>query len=107
MAEYASGTLEANGSEQTVVELTELAQLEGWIDLANMGAGDSVTIKVYAKLKVGGVYRQYDSSIYSGVQTNPALRFVGLPTKHGLKITVRQTAGTYRTFDFVFFKKAS
>jgi len=103
--EHAVGTLTADGTEQDVVELTELGTLEGWIDLSNMQAGDSVTIREYVRLKSGGTYRLYDSATYTGAQTKPALHVVKLPTRYGLKVTLEQTAGVNRDYDYNFFRR--
>lgn len=105
LQEHAVGTLTADGTEQDVVELTILGSLEGWIDLANMQAGDTITIREYAKLKSGGTYRLYDSATYSNVQSKPALHVVKLPAKYGIKVTLQQTAGTNRDYDYNFFKE--
>jgi hypothetical protein len=102
---FKEGTLTADGTEQTVAELDALGSLEGWIDLANMASGDAVTIKIYTKMKSGGTYRLYDSGDYSDVQAKPALHTIELPTTYGIKITLQQTAGTYKTYDYTFFRR--
>ena len=106
LSEESQDTLTADGSEQDVVEITSLGQLEGFIDLANMQSGDGITIKEYIKLKSGGTYRLYDSASYSGAQSLPALHVVKLPAKYGAKVTLEQTAGTNRDYDYNFFKEA-
>jgi hypothetical protein len=105
MTPFKEGTLTADGTEQLVAELDAIGSLEGWIDLANMASGDSVTIKVYVKMKSGGTYRLYDSSNYVGAQANPALHTIELPTIYGIKITLQQTTGSYKTYDYTFFKR--
>jgi len=106
LQEFKVHTLTADGTEQTIIELTAIGEIEGWIDLANMALGDTVIIRMYAKMKLDGTYRQYDSTTYSGVQTNPALHTVKLPAKYGFKVTLQQTVGSYRTFDYNFFRRA-
>jgi len=105
LEEHAVGTLTADGTEQDVTELTVLGTLEGWIDLANMTSGDTVTIREYARIREDGAYRLYDSADYSGAQVKPALHVVKLPTKYGIKVTLQQTAGVYKTFNYNFFKE--
>ena len=104
LTEHASGTLTADGTEQDVTELTIQATLEGLIDLANMEVGDGVTIREYIKLKSGGTYRLYESATYSDAQTKPGVHVVKLPGRHGVKITLEQTAGVNRTYDYEFFR---
>jgi len=103
--ELGVGTLTADGTEQTVVEVTTIGTLEGYIDLANMQAGDSVTIREYIRLKSGGTYRLYDSATYTDAQTKPALHLVKLPTKYGIRVTLEQTAGVNRDYDYNFFRR--
>lgn len=99
-------TLIADGTEQTVEESTLMAEIEGWIDLANMASGDTVVIRIYAKIKSGGTYRQYDSTTYTDAQTNPAIHIIKLPAKYAYKTTLQQTTGSNRTFDYNFFRRA-
>jgi len=105
LEEVSVGTLTADGLEQTVAELTVLGTLEGYIDLANMQAGDTVIIREYVRLKSGGTYRLYASSTYSDAQSEPALHVVKLPTKYGVRVTLQQTAGVNRTYDYNFFRE--
>jgi hypothetical protein len=98
------GTLTANGTEQTVFETAEKGAFEGWIDLANMASGDTTVVNIYVKTKTDGAYRLYDSASYSGAQAAPALHIIDVAAK-GFKVTLRQTAGTYRTYDYQIFRR--
>jgi len=101
------GTLTADGTEQTVVEATGTLEfnLDGYIDLSNLASGDTVVIREYMMIKSGGGYVKYAEESYSGVQSIPLLHIVTKPARYGLKITLQQTAGTYRSFDYQFFKR--
>lgn len=103
----AEGTLVADGSEQTVLEYTETATIHGYIDLSKMEAGDTVEIKVYVRIKEGGEYQLHASETYSGAQSLPALYIVPKLSGHGFKVTLKQTAGTYKSFDYMFSKMLS
>jgi hypothetical protein len=103
LKELAVGTLTANGTEQTVIETADPGEVAGWIDLSNMQEVDSVTIRLYVKLKKGGDYKLNDLATKDGAQSYPALCFLKYAHKYGLKITFQQTAGTYRTFDYNLF----
>jgi hypothetical protein len=99
------GTLTADGTEQTVVSRTDTVefQLDGYIDLTNLATGDSVVIREYMQIKSGGSYIKYAEGTYSGAQPLPLLHIVTKPAVYGLKITLQQTAGTYRSFDYQFY----
>jgi len=98
------GTITADGTEQVVIEITELMNIEGYIDLSNLASGDTVIIRIYVKVKDGGDYEKHAEETYSGAQTLPLLFIQPRPAKYGLKITLQQTAGTYRNYDYQFFK---
>jgi len=101
------GTLTADGSEQIVVEATGTLefQLDGYIDLSSMASGDSITVRQYMKIKSGGGYVKYAEETFSGAQSLPLLHILTKPARYGLKVTLQQTSGTYRSFDYQFFKR--
>jgi len=101
------GTLTADGSEQTVVEATGTLEfkLDGYIDLSNMASGDTVVIREYIKIAPDGAYVKYAEETYSDAQSLPLLHIVTKPARYGLKITLRQTAGTNRDYPYQFFKR--
>ena len=101
----AEGTLTADGTEQTVVEYTGLAVVSGYIDLQNMASGDTVVIRAYVKFGPGKTYKKYAEETYSGPQDLPALYVLPRLTVYGFKVTLQQTAGTYKNFDYVFVKE--
>lgn len=102
----AEGTLTANGSEQKVVEDgVGPAILSGFINIKNLQGGDSVTVKAYAR--VNGTYGLYGQDTYGGIQAEPVLRINGIRYKDKLKITLQQTAGSYRGYDYEFVREVS
>lgn len=107
-AEDAVGTLTATGAEDTVKESTDEGKLHCFIDLTNMEAGDSITVRQSMKVKAAGAYILYKGETYSGVQAEPLLHVVMKPAKHGQKVTLEQTAGTNKDFDWeTFIEKAA
>jgi hypothetical protein len=102
------GTLTADGTEQTVVDVTGTLEfnLDGYIDLSNMASGDTVVIRQFMKISSGGNYIKYAEETYSGAQSLPLLHIVTKPAVYGLKITLQQTAGTNRNYPYQFFKRS-
>ncbi len=96
------GSLDADGSEQTLVEFTELGKMEGYVNLSQLALGDTAVIRQYQK--VYGVYEQYAEESYSGAQVLPAVYITPKSGKDGVKITIQQT-GTLRAFTHCFFKE--
>jgi len=98
------GSLTTDGTEQTLFEYIGLAMLGGYIDLSNMTDGDTVIIKTYAKIREDGEYRRYAEETFTGKQASPALYFPPRLTAYAYKVVIQQTAGTFKTFDYLFTK---
>jgi hypothetical protein len=115
-----SGSITPSGlsSETTIVAPGAQADdyiAEGWVDLSNMQAGDTVVLTEY--VSVDGVnYRQNGQGTYTGAQSggaNPPIQHFTCKTffagsiggaKGGMlyKVTVNQTGGTVRAFPYSF-----
>jgi hypothetical protein len=103
----AQGTITADGTEQTVVEYTgKISQISGYIDLSNMEDGDAVTVKLYVKIKPDGGYKLYHAETFNDKQEEPALYILPKVTGIAYKVTIQQTKGTYKSFDYLFIKGA-
>ena len=102
---YSSGTLTADGSEQQIVELVAVGKLVGWVSFKNMQAGDIVTIRHYVKLLNVGSYEMYDEIAWNDVQPDPLLYIHSREGQYGVKITLKQSSGAYRDFDYAFFRE--
>jgi len=99
------GTLTATGSEQTIREITRLGKVQGYIDFTNMASGDTTTIRTYMKIKSGGSYIKQGQRVLSDAQSPANLMYIfEFPTPtYGFKITLEQSAGTNRTYDWMLF----
>ena len=100
----AKGSIVTDGTEQTLVEYVGMATISGWIDLSNMKAGDVVRIRIYTKVKEDGDYVLYDMATYTDEQFKPALHFLPRLTGYAYKVTIEQTAGTFKSFDYLFVR---
>jgi len=100
----AKGSIITNGTEQQILEYVGLATISGWIDLSNMKFGDEIIIRVYTKIKEDGDYVLYTSEPYMGEQTKPALCILPRLTGYAYRVTIEQTAGSYKSFDYLFVK---
>lgn len=99
------GVLEADGTEQTVIEIAELINLEGYIDLSSMQDGDTVTLRRYVKISSIDNYKLHGEETYVGFQAQPLIRFPPLACCYGIKITLQQTSGKFKSFPYLFFKE--
>lgn len=98
--EEGNGTLTADGTEQIVREYTGLGKLHAYIDLTNMVAGNSTTIRQFMKIKAAGAYAKYAEETYTGAQTLPLLHIIMKPGKFGVKVTLQQAAVVFKTYDW-------
>jgi len=70
------------------------------IDFTAHTAGETVTIKVYYRIKSGGDYILLDEEEFIGAQ-DPDLIMIELePNRFGIKVTIEKTAGTNRAYDW-------
>jgi hypothetical protein len=98
-----SGTQLATISvEHTLYSPTSNKWFSGYVDLSNMKSGDRVELRVYVLVKTaaGGAYVQYYVSKYTGAQTYPLVYIPLYLSDNGWKLTLKQTSGTGKTFDW-------
>jgi hypothetical protein len=69
-----------------------------------MDAGDVVTIRVYVKIREDSDYKLYRSETFEGKQGEPALYMLPRLSGFAFKATLQQTAGAYKSFDYLFVK---
>ncbi|MEM2196406.1 MAG: hypothetical protein QW290_04945 [Sulfolobales archaeon] len=98
------GSITTDGTEQTMFEYIGLAMLSGYVDLSNMTDGDTVVIKTFVKIREDGEYKKYAEETFTGRQESPALYFIPRLTAYAYKVVIHQTAGSFKTFDYLFTK---
>ena len=102
---YETGdTLTTDGTEQTLyVNEAPSGVFDPicvMIDFTAHTAGETVTIKVYYRIKSGGDYILLDEEEFIGAQ-DPDLILTELePNRFGIKVTIEKTAGTNRAYDW-------
>lgn len=102
---FQDGTIMADGTEQVLVEYTNVGRIMGYLDLSNMQSGDTLVIRQYMKVVDGGSYKKYAEESYSSVQTIPVIYLTPKESDIGMKITIQQTAGVLRSFDYNFVRE--
>ena len=104
--EEAFGTLTATGAEDTIKEiLTTINKLHCFIDLTAMLAGDTIVVRQYMTIKSAGSPIKYAEETFSDVQALPMLYVITKPARYGIKITLQQTAGTNKNYDWETFQE--
>ncbi len=103
-----AATVVADGTEQTLCEQGggSPSRVSGYIDLSPLLGGDTVVVRHYVKAKSAGAWRCYAEETYTGVQAIPLVHITEKPENHGLKVSLQQTVGAFKTFDYEFFEEA-
>ncbi len=112
----ASGTVTATVGTAPANELTlrdetanEGVVFDASVDLGNMVSGDTVEIRVYAKLLAGGTLRRVYYEKFVGSQDDepnmksPIAYVLAMTVMKEWKLTLKQTAGTARTYDWTIY----
>lgn len=90
-----------DGNELTLFESTSNKHFGAEVDLDNMESGDTITVRAYTKVLSGDSYKAFFDQTYSGANGGQSGPVVLVPFKsgpHGYKLTIQQTAGTFRAF---------
>lgn len=94
---FLQGSVTTTTSEQNLFDITADKHYATWIFAHAMTAADTVEIKVYVKDQQGALMRVYTTQTLTGLQTDPAFFVPFVPTKQ-YKVTIKQTAGTAKSF---------
>jgi len=83
--------------------------VEGYLDLSQLGANESITVRESMIIKAGGSYVKYAEETYTGIQTLPLLHILTKPSKYGIKIEVVMSSApaSNRSFDYQLFVKTT
>jgi hypothetical protein len=102
------GDLTADGTEQTVWDVTTNKWFFGYIDLENMTTGDTVELRQYLQVRSSGVSTlvQIEPTVtYTDAQTGKkVVFFTPMPSDVEYKVTLTQTTGTNRVYPFKLFE---
>jgi len=82
---------------------TGLKYYQLYLNTNAMVAGDILELRTFVNDPQSAVERLYDLTTYSGVQPQPVKFVPPLPTD-SFRVTVKQTAGTARTFNWVRYE---
>ena len=108
------GTATAVGQEQTLYIDDEplgcWEPLTLFVDLDDMQAGDTTVIRVYHRMNDGGGLQLWSYNTYTGADGGFAngekIAVIDLkPNRHGFQVTLDQTAGTNRDYDWELFAR--
>lgn len=95
----ATGTLTADGSEQTLATVAAPRTLVCVVDATNMQVGDVIVLRAYRKVTPGGTQRKIWEE-YFGPPSQTGLISAALPSPHSAYFTLQQVGGTNRQYDW-------
>lgn len=95
-----SGTVTADGTEQTLASPTAQGKYRLLVDLVNLVNGDIVELRVKVPALNGGTARTVYYAVYQNAQSADALMAISpeLPVVDASTFTLKQTAGTNRDY---------
>lgn len=94
-----SGTQTATvNTEHTLATPTTLNTRILSVDLSNMALGDVIELRIYVKVASGGSQVVYTVQSFAQTQSEPAYISVPVPMPYGGQFTLKQTAGTGRSY---------
>lgn len=99
------GKVLMDGTEKTLFENTEIGEFFGIIFLDKMLSGDTIEVRVYFKDEEDDVYKQNSITSYLNVQANPVVRLNNMASGVGVKVTARQSTGTYKEVTSKWLKR--
>lgn len=102
-----SGTQSATVStEHTLLDTATAGDYQLKVNLSNLAAGDIVELRMYDKVLSGDAYGVVFSAVYTDAQGTDGEICVSPPLMmpNGGKFTLKQTAGTGRSFKWVVVK---
>jgi hypothetical protein len=86
------------GTEHTLAASTTAKTRVLSIDLSALTTGDTVTLRIKAKVLSGGAEAVAYTATYAHGQIEPVVYSIPIPSLHGATFTLQQTAGTGRSF---------
>jgi hypothetical protein len=89
-----------DNNENTVFTSTANKHFMTTIDLSNMASGDTVILRAKTIVKSAGSFVTVYSETFTGAQTFPNFYIPPISGRYGYRLTLQQTAGTLRTFDW-------
>jgi hypothetical protein len=99
------GTTTADGTEQTLWDVTTDKTFAGRLTLGLMQSGDIVVIRTYYKVRSTSTLDQEWEDTYRDAQTTKkVIKFAPEPSNVEYKVTLQQTAGTNRAYDWKLFE---
>ncbi len=108
------GSLTASGAEQTLYinnqPMGSFVPRVLYVDLDLMEGGDTTVFRVYYRLNSGGALQQQDFQTYTGADGglangNTVIAIDLGPSRFGVRVSIHQTAGTNRVYDWEVFEE--
>ena len=101
-----SGTQTATiSTEHTLATVTDPGNYQLKADLKNLTGSDVVELRVYSKVLAAGTEGLEHRATYGpGAQSAPIVASLPMDSPHHLRATLKQIAGTGRSFDWAIYE---
>lgn len=99
--EKTSGTQSATvTTEHTLATVTDAGTYVLAVDVSNLANGDELELRAKEKVLTGSTAAQSVYAAYAHAQTNSVVHLLPVASPHEVAFTLKQTAGTGRSFDW-------
>ena len=97
-------SLVANGTEQTVFDITKTTPFKGylWIDVSAMTVFDGIIITEYIQKSATDPLLKFTDATILGAQVTPMVSTFEKILGYRHRITLKQTLGTFKTFPWQY-----
>lgn len=92
----------ATGGVDTIFQKTDAKVYQLEIDLGNMQAGDTLVVNIDVKVLSAGSFINLYTETFNDAQVAPDIIQLSrpVPSPHEVRVTIEQTAGTNRSYDW-------
>ena len=106
-----AGQITTDGTEQTVYTEENpsgiFRPICAKVDFTNHTAGETVVLRVYYRIALGGAFVRQDATTFAGVPADLLINTDFEPNRYGIRFTIEKTVGTNRAYDWdVFYEEA-
>jgi len=97
-------TITTDGNEQTIFIIDNpdfpFKPIKLLLDTTNHGAGETISVRQYLRLKEGGDYIEFMTTELAAAQSPIGVNFDLFPNTFGIKLTIEKTAGANVAYDY-------
>jgi hypothetical protein len=88
----------------TLIDSVSNRWFSGYVDLTNMSTADGDITEIKAFIKINATPILWFNRVYTGTVLRPLIHIPTLPSPFEYKVTLQQTAGIGKNYDYIFLE---